>query len=36
MELDHKLIEALQDGDLVLALDADSWLRQRQRQQEKQ
>lgn len=35
MELHHKLVEALEDGDLMLALDADSWLRKRQRQQKK-
>lgn len=35
VELHHKLIEALEDGDLMLALDANSWLRKRQRQQNK-
>lgn len=35
VKLHHKLIEALEDGDLMLALDADSWLRKRQRQQKK-
>lgn len=27
MELDHKLIESTEDGDLMLALDADALLR---------
>lgn len=29
VELDHKLIESAEDGDLVLALDADSWSRKK-------
>lgn len=32
MELDHKLIESTEDGDLVLALNADGWFRKRQQQ----
>lgn len=29
VELDHKLIESTEDGDLMLALDADSWSRKK-------
>lgn len=29
MELDHELVESTEDGDLVLALNADVWLRKR-------
>lgn len=29
VELDHKLIESTKDGDLVFALDADSWSRKK-------
>lgn len=29
VELDHKLIESTEDGDLVFALDADSWSRKK-------
>lgn len=36
MELDHKLIESAEDGDLVLALNAASRLRKRQQQKNKQ
>lgn len=36
MELHDKLIESAEDGDLVLALNADSWLRKRQQQKNKQ
>lgn len=27
VELDHKLVESAEDGDLVLALNADSWVK---------
>lgn len=36
MELDHKLIESTEDGDLVLALNADGWLRKRQHKEHEQ
>lgn len=31
MEFDHKLVESTEDGDLVLALNADSWLKENNR-----
>lgn len=36
VKLDYKLIETAEDGDLVLAFDADGWLRKRQRPKKKQ
>ncbi len=35
MELDHKLIESTQDGDLMFALNADGRLRKRSQQKNK-
>lgn len=34
VEFDHKLVESAEDGDLVLALDADGWLKENGRHQE--
>lgn len=34
MEFDHKLVESTEDGDLVLALNADSWLKENNRHKE--
>lgn len=34
MELDHKLIESAEDGDLVLALNADALLKKSQAQKQ--
>lgn len=28
MELDHKLVESAEDGDLMLALNAESWVKE--------
>lgn len=36
MELDHKLIESTEDGDLMLALNADTLLRKSHTQKQNQ
>lgn len=36
VEFDHKLVESTEDGDLVLALNADSWLKENDRHKKEQ
>lgn len=36
MEFDHKLVESTEDGDLVLALDADGWIKENHRHKKEQ
>lgn len=36
MELDHKLVESTEDGDLMLALNADSWVKENDQHKKQQ